>query len=146
MNNIRPAAGVFGVPTDTDDAASRPAGCWTWYIGDLPVVSLPAEVEITNSHLLHDALEKVCSAGSLVIVDMTATTFLDASGVGAVVPIGNMLQAEGGELRLVVGSAFVQRVLKLLDVHLMFRTYTNLVEALADDRPGPVPMPYAAAA
>lgn len=142
MRNSPLAVAVVALPET--DATFRPEGCWTWFVGDLPVVSLPAVVDCANAHLLRSALQKACTAGSIVVVDMTSTTFLDAAGVGAVAPIGTWLRETGGELRLVVRCNLVQRLLETLSVHRMFRTYTNLVDALASDRPDP--LPYASAA
>ena len=113
-------------------------------MGGLPIVSVPAEVDISNAHLLRSALLEVCTGDSVVGVDMTATTFRDATGVGVLAPMTTRLQDTGGELRLVIGNANVWRVLEVLGLDRVFHIFTNLPEALASDRRDPLPYDQAA--
>jgi anti-anti-sigma factor len=131
-------------PTEDDVAVSRPVGCRIWSRGGLPVVSLPAEVDILNAHLLRSALLEACIGAPVVVADMSETTVLTAAGINAFVAIGNLLRRVDGELRLVVGSAHVQYVLEAIGIDQLFHIFTNLAEALASDRPDP--LPYATAA
>jgi anti-anti-sigma factor len=144
MKYSRPALAAVSVQVEIDIAVYRPEGCRIWSTGGLPVVSLPAEVDIANTDLLRSALLEVCTGDSVVVVDMTITTLLTAAGVGILAPIGKRLQDAGGELRLVVGNARVQLVLELLKMDRLFRTFTNLPEALASDRRDPLSYDQAA--
>jgi anti-anti-sigma factor len=106
-------------------------------MGCLPVISLPTEVDAFNVHLLRDAVLEVCAEStSVVVVDMTATTFIDAAAIGVLLPLGKRLHDSGGELRLVVSGAQVQRllVLEVIRMNRFSRTFPNLTEALATDR------------
>ncbi len=50
------------------------------------VVVLQAEIDVTNSELVHDRLMAAATPGvGVVIADMTSTTFCDSSGVHAVI-------------------------------------------------------------
>jgi anti-anti-sigma factor len=134
MMYSRSARATVTVLVEIDIAACRPAGCRTWSAGGLPVVSLPAEVDVANEHLLRSTLLEVCTGDSVVVVDMSITTHLAAAGVGMLYVIGSRLQAGGGELLLVAEDAQVQRVLDVLEVDQLFPIFTNLPEALASDR------------
>lgn len=124
---------------EIDATAYRPERCHISSLGSgLSVVSVPAEVDSTNAHWLRSALQQVCTADSVVIVDMTVTRLLTAAGIGAIAPTGKRLQDAGGELRLVVVNPHVQRVLEVLKMDQLFRIFTNLPEALAIDRRDPL--------
>ena len=135
---------AFYAPTDIVGATYHPEGCRIWFTSGFPVVSVPAEVDLLNDHLLRSALLKVCTGTAVVIVDMTSTSHFSAAAIGALVTNGKRLQDSGGELRLVVGSAHLQRVLKAVKVDQMFPISPTLAEALASDRRDPLPHAEAA--
>jgi anti-sigma B factor antagonist len=107
-----------------------PAGCRIWYADGIPVVSVPAEVDINNVYLLRSALFEAATGASVVVVDMTTTTFIDATGINALVAISNRVLPAGGELRLVIGTERMRDMLQLLGIDKRFRIFTNLNEAL----------------
>lgn len=144
MRYSGPAPAAFSAPTDIAVATYHPEGCRIWFMSGFPVISVPAEVNIVNDHLLRNALLKVCTGTAVVIVDMTSTSHFSAAGIGALVTNGKRLRDSGGELRLVVGSAHVQRVLEALKIDQMLPISSTLAEALASDRRDP--LPYAKAA
>jgi anti-sigma B factor antagonist len=123
---------------------NRPAGCRIWYADGIPVVSVPAEVDINNVYLLRSALFETATGSSVVVVDMTTTTFIDATGINALVAISNRLQPVGGEIRLAIGTERLRDMLQLLGLDHLFRIFTNLNEALRGDWSDSVP--YAEAA
>jgi len=102
-------------------------------MGGLPIVSLPAEVDIANAHLVRSALEEECTGDSVVVADMTMTTLLTAAGVNILVVMGTGLRDAGGELRLVVESAAVQRVLEVLKIDQLLRIFPSLPDALGGE-------------
>jgi anti-anti-sigma factor len=110
-----------------------PEGCTIWSTGGLPVVSLPAEVDIANAELLRDALLEVCVGPSVVIADMSSTSLLTAAAVGVLAPIGKRLHDDGGELRLVVRSERVRLVLDVLKLDQLFPIFSSLPEAVDQD-------------
>src|SRR6202046_465407 len=70
------------------------------------VVVLPAEIDVTNSELVHQRIVAALTPGvDVVIADMTSTTFCDSSGVHAVVFAHEAAVARGIELRLAVSPA-----------------------------------------
>jgi anti-sigma B factor antagonist len=56
----------------------------TWY-DRTAVVAVPREIDLTIADGLRDALLEVLNAGALgLVVDLTATTFLDSAGISAI--------------------------------------------------------------
>ncbi|MBG0826637.1 STAS domain-containing protein [Planomonospora sp. ID67723] len=72
--------------------------------GEVDVFTAPA----LRAHLLA-ALGK---PGRGVLLDLSAVTFMDASGLGVLVFVKRMLEAQEGTLRLLAPSAAVRRLLK----------------------------------
>lgn len=97
------------------------------------VVTLPAEIDLTNADSVDVAIARACSRrGKVVVADMTATTFCDSVGVQTLVRAGRQARAKGCELRLLVPQPGVLRVLELLGIGTIVPIYHSLDEALAD--------------
>jgi anti-anti-sigma factor len=96
------------------------------------VVVLPAEIDVTNSELVHDKLVAALTPGvGVVIADMTSTSFCDSSGVHAVVFAREVAVTRGIELRLAVSpDGSVRRVLQLIGVGSVMPVYPSLAEAM----------------
>ena len=103
------------------------------------VVTLPAEIDMANADRVGADLQAAFAPGiTTVVADMTATTFCDSRGIHAVVMAHRRAAASGAELRLVVPSACVLRVLVLLGLDRWLAIYPSLPEALAV-QPAPKP-------
>jgi anti-sigma B factor antagonist len=79
----------------------------------MPIVTPPLEVDTT------------------VVVDMTSTEFCDSSGLSALAAALCRAQAAGGELRLVVGSPVVRKVLAVTGMDSVCVVFDQLPEAIA---------------
>ena len=96
-------------------------------------MTLPAEVDISNAGLVRqDLLAVVAQGASLVIADMTATTFCDSAGVTALVRVARQATAQGSGLRLAAGAPAVIRMLALTGVDKLIEVYPSVAAALAD--------------
>jgi anti-sigma B factor antagonist len=102
---------------------------WTGSFGGLPVVTLPADVNISNAKRLRDALMTASGDHATVIVDMSATEFCDSTGISVLVMAMKRARANGGELRLVMGGPAVRRIFKVTGVDGVFRIFDTLREA-----------------
>ena len=96
------------------------------------VVVLPAEIDVTNSELVHDRLVAALAPDvGVVIADMTSTTFCDSSGVHAVIFAHEAASARGVELRVAVSpDGSVRRVLQLIGVGSVVPVFPSLAEAM----------------
>jgi len=80
---------------------------------------------------LRDALLSALNAGAPgLIVDLTATTFLDSAGVTALVRASRRASASGAALRLAVTAPAVLRVLSLVGIDQLIPVYPSVVTAL----------------
>lgn len=86
-------------------------------VGDLAVVVLPEEVDISTADLLREELLSVIDQGvASLVVDMSTTTFCDSAVLSALIIAHTRATAASVELRLAAGSAGVLRVLKLTGI------------------------------
>jgi anti-anti-sigma factor len=101
----------------------------------LTVITLPCEIDISNDSQVQDRLTSALDDGTAVLVaDAGATTFCGCSGVTALLLTHHRAAAAGAQLRVVVGSASMQRVLELTAADQVLNTYPTLAAALADGR------------
>lgn len=106
------------------------------------VITLPAEIDVANACRIGEQLGLSFSTGTAtVIADMTATMFCDSSGVRMLMLALVQAGDHDVELRLVVPSATVLRVLSLTGADLMLPIYPGLEDALTGHRPDSTPSP-----
>jgi anti-sigma B factor antagonist len=100
----------------------------------MPVVALPAEIDVTNSEQVYQQLVAVLAPGvDTVIADMTTTVFCDSSGVHAIMHAYETADERGVRMRLAVSpGTSVPRVLQLIGVGRLVPVYLSLEEALAE--------------
>ena len=72
------------------------------------------EIDIISAELLSTRLSSLIDHGaSVVVLDTTAVTFLDSSGLRVIIAAANRLRALGGQLFIEGMSGAVQRVLEI---------------------------------
>jgi anti-sigma B factor antagonist len=82
-------------------------------LSDIHVVALRGELDVVFADGLADALVEV--AGSTVVVDLSGLTFIDCSGVAALVLARNRILANGlGQLVVTRPGAIVRKVLEIV--------------------------------
>jgi anti-anti-sigma factor len=104
------------------------------------VVTLPAEVDVGNSGLVQAALAgALLGAPKVVVADGTGTGFCDCSAIAALMVIHRQAATAGAQLRVVVASAAVRRVLELIGADHVLLVYPSLEDAQSDGSHPPVP-------
>jgi anti-sigma B factor antagonist len=104
------------------------------------VVTMPAEIDITNSASVDSVLAGVAAQHPDVITaDMTSTVFCDSSGIHALARAHRRASSNGGELRLAVGSSPAMRVLELTGLDQVLAVYADVSESLSAP-PGETPV------
>jgi anti-sigma B factor antagonist len=114
--------------------------CPVVWVGKVAVVTLPAEIDVTNADQVREALLAVVNQGAISLVaDMSTTTFCDSTGISALVRTFKRATASGGGMRLVVDSPAVHRVLGITGVDRLMPIYPSVAASLArpHDPPGP---------
>jgi anti-sigma B factor antagonist len=104
----------------------------TLWIGQVAVVSLPAEIDVTNASAVADGLLTAVSQGAvLLIADMSKTAFCDSAGVSVLVRVFRQARAAGTTMRAVVNTPAVQRVLSITGVDRLLETFPSVSASLA---------------
>jgi anti-anti-sigma factor len=99
----------------------------------LAVVTLPGEIDVSNAGQVQDTLTSALDGGTAALVaDAGATAFCGCSGVTALLLTHHRAAAAGAQLRVVVGSPSMRRILELTAADQVLNTYPTLAAALAD--------------
>lgn len=101
--------------------------------GGVPVVTAPAEIDITTADQLRAVLLDAAARGhATVVVDLTRTRFCDSCGLHTLLRAHKLARADGGELRLVVpADGPVPRIFTLMCLDRLIPCFASLEEALA---------------
>jgi anti-sigma B factor antagonist len=103
----------------------------TWS-GRTAVVTAAGEVDLTNAEGLRDALLSALNSGALgLVVDLTATTFIDSAGVTALVRASRRASATEASVRLAVTATPVLRVLNLVGIDQLLDVHPSVTDAMA---------------
>jgi anti-anti-sigma factor len=99
--------------------------------GGVTVVAAPEQIDIATAYGLRAALASAARRQAIVVVDMTRTHACDTTGLHVLVRAHRRALAQGGELRLVVSSPDVRRLLAITGLDRVIRYFGSLDEALA---------------
>jgi anti-sigma B factor antagonist len=81
---------------------------------DPVVVEVVGEVDVATSPQLERRLLDLVAGGKLdIVLDLSEVTFLDSSGIGALVRVWRPLKTAGGSLTIRHPSPLVRRVLSI---------------------------------
>jgi anti-anti-sigma factor len=101
-------------------------------ITGLPVVTAPAEIDVSTADQLRLVLLEAAAHGhTTVVVDMTGTRFCDSAGFSVLARAHKRALEEGGELRLVMpAGGAVFRIFTLTSLYRFIPRFGSLQEAL----------------
>ena len=104
--------------------------------GRMPVVILPAEIDLANAPDIAARLEAALASGvGTIIADMTATRFCDSSGVRVLIVASQRAAASRAELRLLAPGPEVLQVMAILGADKLLTICPSLEEALTPRHP-----------
>ncbi|MEV3912145.1 MULTISPECIES: STAS domain-containing protein [Streptomyces] len=104
---------------------------------DITVLGLDGEIDHQSVGGLTRALSLAdAPGGHRVVIDLSGVTFMDSSGVNALIAAFQSAQAAQGWLRLVVVRGAVLRTLQLVGLDTVVPCHPTLEEALASAHPG----------
>ena len=102
------------------------------WVGQVAVVTLPAEIDVTNADTVREELLSVLNQGAaLLVADLGKTSFCDSAGVSALVRTFRRAATSESSMRLVVSTPAVQRVLSITGVDRLVDTYPSVAASLA---------------
>jgi anti-sigma B factor antagonist len=103
------------------------------WVGRVAIMKLPVEVDVSNAdQIRQDLLMLVAQDASLVIADMSTTTFCDSAGVTALVRAVRKANERGAGLRVAADGPAVTRVLAITGVDRLIEIYPSVAAAMAD--------------
>jgi anti-sigma B factor antagonist len=110
------------------------------WLGQVAVVRLPAEIDVTNAGTVGEELLAALNQGAaLLIADMSTTRFCDSAGVSAMVRVFRQAAASGRAMRMVVGTPAVQRVLSITGFDRLVDVFPSVAASLAGASGQPQP-------
>jgi anti-sigma B factor antagonist len=97
----------------------------------LVIVPLPAEIDMANEEDVGEQLRAAFAPGvTIVIADLGSTVFCGTSGIRQLVIAHKRAVASNRELRVIISSAGVLRILAILEVDRVLEIYPDLAAAL----------------
>lgn len=98
----------------------------------LAVVKLPAEIDADQAEQVRDTLLAILNRGiSVLVIDMTQTTFCGVAGASAVARAQQRALASGAEILLAAPAPIVRRVLAIAGIDRQLPVFTSLSAARA---------------
>ena len=102
------------------------------WIGQVAVVALPPEIDVTNADMVREELLGALNQGAtLLIADLSKTSFCDSAGVSALVRVFRRAATSESAMRLVASTPAVQRVLSITGVDRLVDTFPSVAASLA---------------
>jgi anti-sigma B factor antagonist len=95
------------------------------------LVTVRGELDLAAAPQLWESLEPVLLPGVLVVLDGTAMTFLDSSGLRVLLQAHKRAESDGAVFRLVAPEPAVQRVLDLAGADKYLQLRDDVSAALA---------------
>jgi anti-sigma B factor antagonist len=101
--------------------------------GGVAVAAVQGEIDVSNAVEIGDRLrEMITNRGRALIVDLSATTYLDSAGINLLFEIGHELRERQQRLLVVVAQPSpVARMLAITGLDAAMPTYATLETALA---------------
>ena len=95
------------------------------------VVTAVGEVDVASSPSLLQAIEAIITPGVRLAVDLSGVSFLDSTGLGALVQALNAVTEADGLLRVVVTDPNVLKVFEVTALDDLFELCPSLAQATA---------------
>jgi anti-anti-sigma factor len=102
-----------------------------WH-GDLPVTRLEGEIDSSNADEVHSKLRALVGNRAFgLIVDLSATRYLDSAGINVLFALGEELRARQQALRLIVAEGTpIARMVSVTSLDRTFPTHVTVGQAL----------------
>jgi len=102
--------------------------------GDWVVMAVSGEVDMATGPALRDNLLSVLAAGThRIVLDLSAITFMDSSGLGALLGSQRRARLLEGEIRLAAPSERVVEILRLTNLDRVFDVHPTVAAATGVD-------------
>lgn len=96
------------------------------------VIQPAGRIDTHTALELKDMISQTIDAGHRwLVIDCSAMTFLDSTGLGALVTSLKRSQAQGGDLRLAQVPQNIRRIIELTSLQSYLPRYASVADALA---------------
>lgn len=96
------------------------------------VVHVAGEIDVYTVSTLRDRLDAVIERGEHhLVIDLSAVTFMDSTGLGVLVGRLKLVRAVGGSMRLVTANERVLKVFAITGLDKVFEIHRSVAEAVA---------------
>jgi len=119
------------VPGQDYDAGSPRMRVHQSAVDGAVVVAVVGDVDMDTVPELEERLAGAASARSPLVADLTGVTFLDSSGLSALVRCHERGLRDGAPFRIVVATRAVARPIELTALDSLLEIYPTVAEALA---------------
>ena len=100
-----------------------------WAHGEIDLATAPA--------LMQELACAVRTQQCRVIVDLTQVSFMDSTGLNALVLARRKAETSSGELRLVGACPLIRKVLRITGLERVFPLYSTIEESIGQESPVP---------
>ncbi len=100
-------------------------------VGATAVVAIRGEFDLPLATRFRDWFRGVGKSSSNLLIDLSETTFMDSSGLAALVSTWREINESGGSLAVVTVSPVLENILEIRGVSGLFALATTRDEALA---------------
>ena len=117
---------------DVEQGGERGAGRAWFEVEELDgwaVVRAGGEIDTHTVHEFHETVTRAMSLSPRVVLDLAGVTFVDSSGLGALIVARNSAREGRGSLSLVSPPPVVRRLLGSTRLHDVFDIHDTLDEA-----------------
>lgn len=106
---------------------------WQTEVTDgVAVIVCPARVSMAVAASFRDAITAAVEQAPKVVIDLGPTTFIDSSGLGALVSGLKTCRQAGGDLRIAAPGEQVRTVLRLTNLDRILRAHDTVEDARRD--------------
>jgi anti-sigma B factor antagonist len=100
------------------------------HVSGCAVVRAGGEIDARTVHAFHEVVSEAAGLASHVIIDLADVTFVDSSGLGALIVARKTARERGGSVSLVSPPPVVRRLLGSTRLHDIFDIHESLAEAV----------------
>jgi anti-sigma B factor antagonist len=98
--------------------------------GDTAIIALKGEIDLESSPLARELLLSNVAGKKNILVDLSAVSYIDSSGVASLVEALQASRKNGTEFALAAASEAARRVLELARLDKVFTMYNTIDDGL----------------
>lgn len=94
------------------------------------VIGICGELDLLSAGPIEEHLQQLWRPGDQLIVDLAKTTFIDCSGVGALMRTYHHVHQNGGRLRLAAPQPLPAKIIRLTELDTVLAVHPSLRHAI----------------